>query len=312
MAVLESCPLRSATLDAFRAATCGYVRQTTQGSGSELCDLPGHIEILWREHIDDLGADVRSVGHKFPPTSSMARWPTYLGLYFFEVTSLAANTIMPSGERACVEGGAADYAEGELKPDGKISKGTKKRKAEGGRDGGSVQQGPFLMPADAAAASAATRTGVSRESISASRGDESGALPEGCKAMCIGTSGSGGCVVEVTTQGSGSIFLTVSQSAVCFDSRAMGALHPRGGLHKFCQLGRNEEFFVWELPRPYADAQRRDGEVSQLLGPRGGHLRWRRHTHGRGKAATGAFRAGRNLCTPATPPACAGTEGEDR
>lgn len=62
-----------------------------------------------------------------------------------------------------------------------------------GSIGGSAQQGTFAMPASAAAASAASRTGQERASLAAFRCVDQGALPSGAVSVCICTDGGDGC-----------------------------------------------------------------------------------------------------------------------
>ena len=58
---------------------------------------------------------------------------------------------------------------------------------------GGVQTGSFQIPAAAAAASAASRTGQERESHTADRSTDEGVLPSGVVSICIATDGSNGC-----------------------------------------------------------------------------------------------------------------------
>ena len=82
---------------------------------------------------------------------------------------------------------------------------------------GNVQTGSFAIPAAAAAASAASRTGQERESHVAGRSTEQGVLPAGAMSICIATDGSDGCRDDEGNP--------VEQSKIWWEQDATGKVH---------------------------------------------------------------------------------------
>ena len=82
---------------------------------------------------------------------------------------------------------------------------------------GSVQPGSFAIPAAAAAASAASRTGQKCKSHIAGRSTEQGVLPAGAVSICIATDGSDGCRNDEGNP--------VEQSKIWWEQDATGKVH---------------------------------------------------------------------------------------